>query len=53
MIVGLTVGESHDGEDHAKASYHGEGRDGAIMPESSSMKTAMSESLHEGEHHAG
>ena len=38
------VGESHDGEDHAKASYHEEGRDREPLPESPTMETTKSES---------
>ena len=38
------VGELYDGEDHAKASYHGEGRDREPLPESPRMETAKSES---------
>ena len=38
------VGESHDGEDHAKASYHDEGRDREPLPESPTMETTKSES---------
>ena len=38
------VGELHDGEDHAKASYHGEGRDREPLPESPTMETTKSES---------
>ena len=40
----MIVGESHDGEDHAKASYHEEGRDREPLPESPTMETTKSES---------
>ena len=41
----IIVGEAHDGQDYAKASYHGQGRDGEPLPESLTiMETTRSES---------
>ena len=40
----IIVGEAHDGQDYAKASYHGQGRDGEPLPESRMMETTRSES---------
>ena len=35
------VGGSHDGQDHTKAPYHREGRDGEPLPESLTMETTI------------
>ena len=40
----IIVGEAHNGQDYAKASYHGQGHDGEPLPESLTMETTRSES---------